>query len=444
MKHIGKILPVEGYYVQLKEAPSINFSISLTHLYQPLIGMEAIMLYQTLLHEIELQVEVHTTLQTHHTLMNYLNLPLDEIYGARLKLEAIGLLKTYEQKHNNQRSYIYELQSPYAPHEFFQDDMLSQLLYHHLGEQKFTSLKKINSAQGKQHLGTEVTASFSDVFQTVEPTLTHRQQIEGNHIAKGPTIEHIDFTWLETMLKQRLIPVHQVLTSDNKQLISEMAVLYDLALHEIEKSVLWALTSENKLDTQEFKEACHDLFKTKKQQTPIELKPKQPTQKEISNPQTREEHLIARLERISPKELLEDLSRGKQASEQDMKLIRDVMTSQGLPAPVMNVLIHFVLLQTNMKLSKAYLGKIAGQWSRANLATAKEAMVFAKKEIAAMKNKYQPQNMRRNQRKEVIPDWFKDRHKKTATKTNEDQTLDPKAEQERKELAALIRQYAGE
>src|SRR5699024_9328968 len=66
------------------------------------------------------------------------------------------------------------------------------------------------------------------------------------------------------------------------------------------------------------------------------------------------------------------------ASESDMKLIREVMLKQGLKTPVMNVLIHYVLLQSNMQLSRAYLEKIASHWSRANLSSAKEAMEFAK------------------------------------------------------------------
>src|SRR5699024_8958436 len=87
MNYIGKILPVEGYYVQLKDTPPIDFAKSLTHLYQPLIGLEAIMLYQTLLHEVDLQTHDEPDMQTHHTLMNYLDLPLNTIYEARLKLE---------------------------------------------------------------------------------------------------------------------------------------------------------------------------------------------------------------------------------------------------------------------------------------------------------------------------------------------------------------------
>ncbi|MDY0405365.1 DnaD domain protein [Virgibacillus sp. 179-BFC.A HS] len=127
---------------------------------------------------------------------------------------------------------------------------------------------------------------------------------------------------------------------------------------------------------------------------------------------TKEEKLIHELEVMSPQQLLADLSKGNQASAQDMKVIRDVMTSQGLPAPVMNVLIHYVLLQSDMKLSKAYMETIASHWSRANLKTAKEAMAFAKKQ---QRTNYKPVKSRAKYRQyrqsaRVVPDWIKDDH----------------------------------
>src|SRR5690625_6302426 len=80
---------------------------------------------------------------------------------------------------------------------------------------------------------------------------------------------------------------------------------------------------------------------------------------------------------MSPRQLLEDLSNGSKASERDLKIIRDVMVAQNLPRPVMNVLVHYALMQSNMKLSKPYLETIASHWSRANLSSDKEAMEFA-------------------------------------------------------------------
>src|SRR5690625_3761628 len=113
MTFIGKILPVEGYYVRVKGKPPIDYLKSLTHLYQPLIGMESIMLYQTLLNEVDLQDD--TTSQTHHTLMNYLKIPLDDIYEARLKLEGIGLLRTIKVEYTDSSLYINKLKRPITP-----------------------------------------------------------------------------------------------------------------------------------------------------------------------------------------------------------------------------------------------------------------------------------------------------------------------------------------
>jgi replication initiation and membrane attachment protein len=441
MNFIGKILPVEGYYVLLDASLPIDYAKSLTHLYQPLIGIQATALYQTLLHERELQND--STLQTHHTLMNYLNLPLDEIYQSRLLLEGIGLLETYKENTTAKNRYTYVLKAPFSPGAFLKDAMLTQLLYHHIGEDKFSVLKSRYAKPTGFTLGENITATFSDVFQTFTPSL---EQVEVVPAQSNKTANEndnkVDFSWMEQMLKQRMIPVKKVLTADNKKLISQMLLLYDLAPFEIEKSVLWALTDENELDQEEFQTACHDLFKSKHDDTPIQLvkKVQKPSKQTSEMPVTKEEMLIQELETISPKQLLEDLSSGGQASERDMKVIRQVMTSQGLPSPVMNVLIHYVLLQSDMKLSKAYLETLASHWSRANLKTAKEAMTFAKKE----RNRYQQSAAKKSTynkpgSKEVVPDWFKERNNK---KPKPAKYTDTAMTKEQEKIAALLRQYS--
>ncbi|MGY0693108.1 replication initiation and membrane attachment family protein [Virgibacillus sp. FSP13] len=444
MSFIGKILPIEGYIVLQKGNLPEGYAKSLTHLYQPLIGITAVMLYQTLLHEIELQQDHEP--QTHHTLMNYLDLPLDDIYRARRKLEGIGLLKTYKHQTDENDYYTYELLQPFSPSDFFKDPMLTQLLYHHLGEDKYHVLRGHYFNQPAIQNGKNITASFNDVFQTFQPNLQPVDHIKSEASFNEDEVQ-IDFTWMKQMLKQRMIPEKYILTAVNRKLISQMMVLYDLAEHEIEKAVMWALTDENQLDVDEFKGACHDLFKTKHNQATVKLTDKldQPTENRAkSKPATKEEQLVHELETMSPKQLLEDLSSGNHASAQDLKIISEIMTTQGLPSPVMNVLIHYVLLQSNMKLSKAYLEKIASHWSRANLRTAKEAMAFAKKE----KNKYQTgytkkQNYRKPVSNEVVPDWFKEREKKQAKpiqqKGNMDQVND---EKEKEEILALLRKHS--
>lgn len=440
MSDIGKILPIEGYRVLLKRSLPVEYTKSLTHLYQPLVGVTAVSLYQTLINELDFQEE--SAAQTHHTLMNYMNLSLDKIYRSRIKLEGLGLLKTYQHKSSEHSVYTYELLPPFAPAEFFGDDMLAQLLYHHIGESKFTLLQEHFRVQHSDK-GTNITAAFNDVFQTFQPdaaTIPYMETQENSQVTEE-SFPSIDFSWMEQMLQSRMIPAKKVLTAANKRLIHQMMTLYGLAEFEVEKAVLWALTEENTLSAGEFKEACHDLFQSKNQSSSIRLAEKT-TNKAVETdvkPTTKEEQLISKLENISPKELLEDFSNGEHASGQDLKMIREVMTTQGLPSPVMNVLIHYVLLQSDMKLSKAYMETIASHWSRANLKTASEAMAFAKNQKAQyQERKNKPKNYRKPASKEVVPEWFKERKKK---KPQTEQTSTNTA-QNNEEFAALLREFS--
>lgn len=51
MQHLGKILPIDGYKVQIQGALPIDYLASLTHLYQPLLGIEAVSLYHLFMQE---------------------------------------------------------------------------------------------------------------------------------------------------------------------------------------------------------------------------------------------------------------------------------------------------------------------------------------------------------------------------------------------------------
>ncbi|TMN21136.1 replication initiation and membrane attachment family protein [Lentibacillus cibarius] len=440
MRDIGKILPIDGYHVLMEKSQPADYLKSLTHLYQPLIGIQAVTLYMTLLHEKELQQQ--STVQTHHTLMNYMNLPLDDLYRARLKLEGIGLMKTFKEQSDEYSIYTYELRPPFAPAQFFTDEMLAQLLYHHIGQAKFDMLKNHYVKQEQDNKGANITASFNDVFQTIFPDGRYMEAAGDLQDESTGDIMEPDFSWMEQVLKQRMIPTGQVLTNKNRQLIAQMMTLYDLPEYEVEKAVLWALTEENTLNRGEFKEACHDLFRNNHQGT-VRLTDKQveTTEEAVQNPTTKEEQLIAELERISPKQLLEDLSNGGQASGQDLKVIREVMTTQGLPSPVMNVLIHYVLLQTNMKLSKAYMETIASHWSRANLKTAREAIAFAKNEkMQYQQRKNRKKSTKKTASKEVVPDWFHNRKKKK--QENDDKPQHSNTDKEWQETEQLLKKYS--
>jgi len=441
VQHLGKILPIDGYEVQLETSLPIDYIQSLTHLYQPLLGIEAISLYQLLLHELDIQPEVK--LQTHHTLMNYLNLPLNRIYEARLKLEGIGLLKTFKNETGDRVYYTYALQPPFRPKAFFNDTMLSELLYRHIGKNKFIFLKNHYEKSKRESTGENITANFHDVFQTFVPEHASERDI---HKEQPPTvpIEPLDLTFLNQSLKRKMIPAEKVLTETNQNIISQLAQLYDLDTHEIEKSVQWALTEENNLDIEQLKAVCHEAFQLKHNASRVKLTTKKPVDNRAAQkaPLTKMEKLQHTFETISPKQLLEDLSSGHNASDQDMKFISDLMVEQGLPAPVMNVLIHYVMLKSDMKLPRGYMETIASNWSRKKFKTAKEAMDFVMKQ-GEPKAKPRRNYQSRRQSNEIIPDWFKER-KKSSESAKTEVSLTKEQRREREEMAALLQKYASE
>ncbi len=440
MHFLGKLLPVDGYRVELYESLPEDYRASLMHLYQPLIGADSIGLYQLLLEETKLGKP--ETIHTHHTLMNYLNQALNRIYDARLKLEAIGLLQTFRLAAENQTIFTYRIIAPFRPAAFFDDMMLAELLFHHLGETRFASIKNRYSRKTLTNHGESVTASFKDVFTTINPVEQQKITSAKMERQQGISLEKVDFGLLQNMLQQKKIPVEKVLTEGNKKNINQLMQMYELEMYEMEKALLWGLTDENELDITQFKAACHDLFLGKNNHVKVEL-----TEKQIKEPVkkqgekiSKQAELVLHLEKISPKRLLEDLSGGQNASEQEMQMIRDMMMEQGLPTPVMNVAIYYVMLQTNMKLAKPYLEKIATHWSRLKFTTAKEAMdyVLTKKEPKmTQKRNYTPSY--KNQPKEIIPDWFNDRNKANPANKKPEPSL---AENEEQEMIALLKRHA--
>ncbi|MCA0969852.1 DnaD domain protein [Halobacillus litoralis] len=423
---IGKLLPVDGFKLMKRGESPKGTERAMTHLYQPIIGRLAVALYQTLVSEFE--INGSETAQTHHTLMSYLSAPLDQIYEARKYLEAIGLIQTYQTNDANaQREYFYILNPPFSPEEFFRDNMLSLLLYHEIGENKYKQLKsRLVRPELSLEGFDEVTASFDEVFHAITtngPVSVSEPKAEGSQAGPAYLDNRVDFEWLSQSLKDKMYVSERILTGANKRIISQLASLYNLSSLELEKAVTWALDENHQLIIEELKTACHDFMKEKptaKKDHQLDLRDKVQVESSDENKSKRDQ-LAERFEQISPRELLEDLSRGNHAADQDLKVVRDIMTEQGLSPGVMNVLIHYVMLRTDKKLSKPYVEKIASHWARKNVQTVHQAMSLA----TAEHQKYQQWGQqktfqRKNTKEEVIPDWFYKQKKRNQTPTGDE------------------------
>ena len=428
---IGKILPADQFTIINHHSFSENHYQALYQLYQPIIGVDATAFYLTL-HHLFQPSQKHS----HHHLMQIFNLPLNTIYQARLSCEAIELIHTYKHDLESGSVYHYQLNPPLSVKQFLKNDLLNQLLLHQIGRQKYQSIMESVSSvfevSDQSQLGENVTARFTDVFKyngaTQSLSLGPDQEKEPEAVPMVQGVA-IDWKWLEKNLADRMLPSKKILSDDNMTLIQQMAGLYQLTTTQLDKAIQWAITSDHELSREEFKVACLDLVETlPEQQVKVvnqreKLKPTEQTNK------SKRDQFVERMETISPKELLEDLSSGRQASQQDLKMIANVMDTQGLEPGVMNVLIHYVMLKTDMKLTRSYMEKIASHWSRKNVKTVRQAMTLAKSE----NNKYQQWDQKKQtnynrprKSQDIVPDWFKNRKKKEPVQSGE---VDPNIDQ---------------
>ncbi len=459
-QHWQEILPIDRYIVSANGLLYDYDRKVLTFLYQPLIGSTCLSLYMTLWAEVE-ENRLWSESSSHHLLMNLLGMNLKDIYEARLKLEGIGLLKTYMKKDEEERSFIYELIPPLTPEQFFQDGMLNIYLYRKIGKNHFARLKRFFSDQQvpkeKEYLN--ITKAFQDVFASGFPgSFQYLQNVPselepdagerfiGRHEQKGIQIDldTFDFDLLMAGLNESLVP-KKALTAKVKEVISNLAFLYQIDPIEMKNIILSAMNEAGEIDIEELRKGARDWYQyVNYDQLPSLIERTQPhgSRVQLTEPKTKEEELIRYIETTSPLRFLKDLSGGAEPSKADIQIIEEVMFKQKLLPGVINVLIHFVMLRTDMKLSKNYVEKIASHWARKQIKTVKEAMDLAKSEYRTYiswseGNKTAGKSTRTKPiRTEKLPDWFDE---ETPKKTDKQADKDTDFAAKKREIEEMLK-----
>ena len=420
-----EVLPTDEFIISIPQSLSMNERQLLTLLYQPLTGANPISLYLLLWAEGEVE---KCEEMTHYYLMNVLDMPLRTIFEARIGLEAIGLLRTYRKDVDNRRQFIYELIRPLDAQQFFADPLLSMFLYSKIGEQPYRKLRNRYLNQVNKDGYEEVSRTFTDVYKPVNV----RMNVGGIDLEKVPNsypfyIEQFDFDLLKSGLSEQLVPT-KILTAEVREHIAKLAFMYNLTSLEMQKVVILAFDDENKFSVERLKKAAADYYKIAVSKQPPKLSkiPKQvpATEAPLSDDErTKEQELLFYLENTSPIEVLRDINGGKEPLASSVEIVEELLVKHEMPIGVVNVLIEYVMLSTDMKLPRKYVERIADHWIRKDLKTAKDAMELARKErdqYAKWKtdNVAKPTSKSQNKpksnanykkqigRTEKVPDWF--------------------------------------
>ncbi|MGG0236985.1 replication initiation and membrane attachment family protein [Bacillus rhizoplanae] len=458
-----ELLPIDRYKVSARGLLSNYDRKVLTMLYQPLIGSKAFSLYMTLWGELE-QDRLFGRENTHHSIMVTMQMQLPDIYEERIKLEAIGLLNVYMKKEKDIRMFIYELQPPLMPKQFFDDIVLSIFLYNRLSKAKYNQVKQYFLEEEFDFVSYEnMTRSFNDVFGSFNPgqveyakeelLMPNATVMPGRAQGNAPKLwnDFFDFSLFVEGLSA-LVP-RKAITEQMRECVITLAYVYGIDPLSMQNIVLGAVTEYHTIDMERLRKGARDWYQFENGQAlPVFSERTQPlharTMKE-KEPTTQEEMLIKQLEEISPRELLKEISGGAEPTKADLQIIEEVMLNQKLTPGVVNVLIYYVMLRSDMKLAKTYVEKIAGHWARKKVGTVSEAMALAKEENRQYQEwaetKKKGRTSKKIVRKEMVPDWLKEEAKEESKEQSQDRASSKenpsKLEEERKRLEEVLKKY---
>ncbi|WP_432358181.1 replication initiation and membrane attachment family protein [Sporosarcina sp. UB5] len=443
-----ELQPVDTFTIKLSHPFSDYDRQLLTLFYQPLIGPDAMSLFMSLWADAEREKENEFN---HYYLMNLLTMPLVKVFEARITLEAIGLLRTYCKMEGQDRAFCYELLQPMDAKSFFEDPLLSTFLFSKIGEQAYRSLRArfaVDDLLDGQY--EEVSRTFLDVFKPIRYSASEGMeeggQMKGRNESTGvPFTYDFDFNLFSAGLSEQMVPKSSLATVP-KELIEKLAFLYSLTPLEMQKVVMMALDGNTmKIPEDRLRKAAVDYYKTNISQTaPILEKvfTKQPaTPKE--EPKTREDKFIFYMENTPPREMLRDYT-GKEPLPVDVELAERLVTVHGFPVGVVNVLLHYVIIRNDGKITKNYAERIASHWANNKIETAKQAMEISRKEhdqYIKWQNEGSKKKTasRKPSRVEKVPEWFHktDDEKELQPTVDEDPAIDEKRRQLLEKLDAM-------
>lgn len=340
----------------------------LSEAYAPIIGLEAIGLYLFLKQQDQLQEGQTFLLPQWLTLMQT---TLQTFHQARIHLEAIGLLKTFNQTYEKTQLFTLTLFAPKSPFQFFEDPILRGLLSQRVSLTYFKKIEQKYAKTALDTLGQEVSVSFGEVFH---PDLNHPAfLIQPSTQVKGKTFSEIkqkfDLLQFGEQLKTQFsIDVNKLNADDIKQMISiaTLTGLDELATAEI---VGTHLDMNHRLQMDKIIQAARQEkrlpFIRQRQQQKIQIQ-------ETSTQAV----LINQMEMLTPLAFLSMKQQGTDVSPSDFSLLLRLQSQYDLPNPVINALIHHVLITQNNILSSRYVEKLAGSLKRENLQHALDTMDY--------------------------------------------------------------------
>lgn len=410
------LLPADRYVIFNKTILTDFDKKVLITFYEPIIGHLGVSLYLTLWNDLEGINQISRELNHHH-LMSILKCPLNAIKEAREVLEAVGLIKTYF-KAGDVNSYIYELYSPLSPTEFLNHPILNVVLYDNIGDSEYEYLKKLY-----QKLKID-TKDYTDVSKKIDEVYVSQSDIpvfesierSVNDISCN---DQVDFDLIISSIPKGIIN-ERAFNKKTKELINQLAFIYKIDSLKMMELIRSVLNEYGMIDKTALRQASRKMYQFNNGALPTLIYRSQPEYlKTPVGDNSMRGKIIRAFESINPVDFLRNKYRGVKPTTADIKIIEMLVIDLEMPPAVVNVLLDYVLRKNNNRLSRAYIETIAGQWKRAGLKNAREAMDFAEKENNKLTKKISNKEHTSNE-----PVWFNKDNQKQELTVEEQQEME--------------------
>ena len=415
------LLPADRYVVINKTILTDADRKYLISFYEPIIGHLAISLYLVLINDLEESKGVSRDF-THHHLMSLLKTPLKILREAREALEATGLLKTYFKK-GDVNNYIYEIYSPLSPSEFFNHPILNIVLYNNIGATEYEYLKKQYQklkVDTKEYI--DITKKLDDVMESgINVSVVDVKERSINDILVK---DQVDFDLILSSIPKGIIN-EKVFTKKTKELINNLAFIYKIDTLKMIELIRSVLNEYGMIDKDNLRINARKMYQFNNGTLPTLIYRSQPEYlKSPVGDNSMRGKIIEMFEKLNPVDFLRNKYGGAKPTNRDIKLIENLIIDLEMPPAVVNVLLDYVLRKNNNKLATNYIETIAGQWKRAGLKNASEAMDFAEKENKKFTKKLDTVKASKE------PVWF-----------NKVEKIEEMSDADKKELENLLKEF---
>lgn len=374
------------FYSVYNDYYDYNYSKELNILYLPIIGINAVKLYNFFSCKILNDNNLSNNM-LHFDITDNLSIDLKQFKLARKKLEAIGLLKTYFLEKDSKSIYIYKLNSPMSFDKFLSEPLLSTVLENAVGSSEYKVIfKKYSTNKVSFENFKEITSKFSEVYSTSQlDDYSFNNILNLEHESKPNFDEYyFDFDKLNYLLANNYLG--DLLDNKNlKNAILSLAHLYKITPYEmagaLEKS-LDVSSGGTEIDLEKLKNYLVQLFiNVKKQDVPTLDKM---LNKQLIKETYSEEKELSKKEKLAQifdsYNYVQFLNKRHSIilSETDGKNITNIQTKYNMPTGVLNVLLDYAITESKSQgvPNFGYLDKIASTWSSSKLTSALDAINF--------------------------------------------------------------------